>query len=686
MKGNYQRSAKGAVLVVSLLSSIMILYKARKRISFDLAQYFSTCTKGPPKLSKKPQYVGFGDIEGFNRGSDPMVPPVYLKDDYYYVRDDKRENKLVINHLHLENKYTNGQLKHLKESRENLYKELLSHVQETDDSYPYPYGAYEYYSRTVEGKSYTIYCRKQNKVEEVILDVNELAVGKKHCQVGCVSPSPDHSILAFSEDAKGYETYQGYFVNLKTKQTLEDRLENISSRVVWGYDNKTVYYATMDDAHRTNKIWRHTMGTSSTSDECLYEENDEVFGASFGKSDSGDYLIVGSSSSETSEFYYLDLKVPNATLTLVEKRTPGVEYSVDHHGNHFYIVTNKDKAINFKLMKTPIASPSAKNWVDVMPYGATRKTDYIKCFKTFFAIFGREEGTSQIWILPVKGEKGPNVDLMHRISFDESSYDVYASVNKEFNTTKLRFCYTSLTTPVNTFDYDVKTKKKKLLKERPCPNYDRSLYATEKLTVPSSDGQAQIPMSMIYRKDKVGTGPRPLHLYGYGSYEICIDPGFQTSILPLLDHGVTYVIAHIRGGGEMGRTWYEDAKYLTKKKTFEDFVSCAQHLVDTKITAPHLMTCEGRSAGGLLMGAVLNMRPDLFKASIAGVPFVDVMNSMCDSTIPLTTGEWEEWGNPNSRKYFDYMLSYSPYENVKPQAYPNMLVTSGLYDPRVAYW
>ncbi|KAG2519631.1 hypothetical protein BBI17_009448 [Phytophthora kernoviae] len=605
----------------------------------------------PPMLEKRPKMVPFGAVNGQNRGPNPMKPILYLEDPYSYVRDDSRKNEEVLEHLRKENAYTDLKTKHLANVRANIYDELLSHVQETDEDYPYPHGPYLYYNRTVKGSSYTYHCRKAksaNASEELLLDENEIAKGKNHCDVSSVSPSPDHRYLAYMVDFNGYETYTGFVKDLKTGEMLPDRIENISS-LRWGKDASVLYYATQDEAHRQNKLWRHTMGSKDT-DELLYTEDNDIYSAYFQKSRSGKYMFLMSSSSETSEVSFIDLDNPSQPPQMIAKREKGLIYGVDHYDDCFYIVTNKDKATNFKLMKTPVASPSPEHWEDVFPYDESIKVDDIDCFKNFMVMEGRQGGYSQLWIIRTEGG---NKHSRHQIAFRESSYTVSGSINRDFDTDKFRFVYSSMTTPWTTFDYDINTRESTLLKEKPCPNYDRSLYKSERLEVKASDG-TMVPISLVYRADLRSQDRQPLHLYGYGSYEIPIDPSFVSSILPLLDRGVIYAIAHIRGGGEMGRT-------------------CK-------------MTCEGRSAGGLLMGAVLNMRPDLFTAAIAGVPFVDVMNTMSDASIPLTTGEWEEWGNPNEKAYFEYMLSYSPYENVKQQAYPNMLITSGLYDPRVAYW
>ncbi|KAG7388280.1 hypothetical protein PHYPSEUDO_012806 [Phytophthora pseudosyringae] len=619
----------------------------------------------PPVLEKRSKMVPFGAVAGQNRGSIPMTPILYLEDPYFYVRDDSRKNEEVLEHLRKENEYTDIKTKHLANVRVNIYDELLSHVQETDEDYPYPHGPYLYYNRTVKGSSYAYHCRKsktKNAPEELLLDENAVAKGHNHCQVASVSPSPDHRYLAYMVDFSGYETYTAYVKDLQTGELLPDRIENISS-LRWGKDASVLYYATQDEAHRQDKLWRHKMG-SKDADELLYTEDDEIYSAYFQKARSGKYMFLLSSSSETSEVSFIDFDNPLEPPQLIAKREKGLIYGVDHFANSFYIVTNKDKATNFKLMRTPVSSPSPKHWVDVFPYDENIKVDDIDCFKNFMVMEGRQGGYSQLWIIVPDGD---NKHARHQITFKESSYTVSGSVNRDFDTDKYRFIYSSMTTPWTTFDYDVNSRESKLLKEKPVLNYDRSLYKTERLEATASDG-TMVPISLVYRSDMRSQDRQPLHLYGYGSYEIPIDPSFVSSILPLLDRGVIYAIAHIRGGGEMGRT------------------CCAEHLVSAGYTSPSKMTCEGRSAGGLLMGAVLNMRPDLFTAAIAGVPFVDVMNTMSDASIPLTTGEWEEWGNPNEKAYFEYMLSYSPYENVRQQAYPNVLVTSGLYDPRVAYW
>ncbi|KAF0685244.1 Aste57867_22835 [Aphanomyces stellatus] len=643
----------------------------------------------PPVLEKRPKMVPFGKVPGQNRGEQPMEPIIYLEDPYYYVRDDSRKNTEILDHLKAENAYAKAAMAHLEGAQGELYKELLSHVQETDEMVPYPHGEYLYYTRTEEGKAYRIHCRKPRSggsaKETVLLDVNVLAEGQAHCDVGSVDASPDHNLVAYSVDFTGYETYDIYLKDLATN-TVTKVIEGCDGGFEWGTDRSTLFYVTQDDAHRSFKVWSHKLGTSQTDDVCWFTEDDEMYGCGVHKTRSERYMIISTGSSETSEAHVMDLENPDAGFVPIAPRQQGVMYEVSHWNDEFLISTNRDSAANFKLMSVPCAAVLNESgdaaWTTVFAYDPNVKVDGVSCFKSYFALFGRQDGLTQLWIC----SRTTNGTLTkQRLDMPEAMYTLGGATNMEYDSDVHRYTYCSMTTPVQTLEYNTKTKTTTCLKETPVPNYDRTLYHCERVDATAEDGTI-IPMSMVYRKDLKKDGPQALHLYGYGSYEIPIDPDFRISNLPLLDRGVIYVIAHIRGGGENGRTWYEAAKYLTKKRTFTDFIACAEHLVTSKYTTPSQMTCEGRSAGGLLMGAVLNLRPDLFKGAIAGVPFVDVMNSMCDSTIPLTTGEWAEWGNPNEMTYFQSMLEYSPYENVKAQAYPNILVTSGLYDPRVAYW
>ncbi|KAF0713980.1 hypothetical protein As57867_004105, partial [Aphanomyces stellatus] len=642
----------------------------------------------PPVLEKRPKMVPFGKVPGQNRGEQPMEPIIYLEDPYYYVRDDSRKNTEILDHLKAENAYAKAAMAHLEGAQGELYKELLSHVQETDEMVPYPHGDYLYYTRTEEGKAYRIHCRKPRGSpapmdEMILLDVNELANGQAHCDLDEVDPSPDHNILGYSVDFTAYETYDIYFKDLSTN-TVTKVIEKCNGSFEWGLDSTTIFYVTQDAAHRSYKVWSHRVGTPQAKDVCWHTETDEMFSTGVYKSQSGRFMCISSHSKVSSEIRVMDLTQPDAGFVTVAPRAKDVKYSVRHWEDEFLITTNRDGAVNFKLMSVPVSAVLRQEeaaWTPVFDYDPNVKVGLVRCFKSFFTLSGRQDGLTQVWI----GSKTRAGWEKTQLTMPEAMYSLGGATNKEYETDVFRFTYSSMTTPSQTMEYNTKAKTTACLKETPVPNYDRTLYHCERVDATAQDGTI-IPMSMVYRKDLKKDGPHALHLYGYGSYEHAIEPTFRSAILPLLDRGVIYVLAHIRGGGENGRTWYESAKYLTKINTFTDFIACAEHLVATKYTTPRQMTCEGRSAGGLLMGAVLNMRPDLFQAAIAGVPFVDVMNTISDATVPLTTGEWAEWGNPNEMQYFAYMLQYSPYENVKAQNYPNMLVTGGLFDPRVPYW
>ncbi|KAA8492595.1 Protease 2 [Porphyridium purpureum] len=645
----------------------------------------------PPIAEKKPAQVLFGKVAGENRGESPMDPPRVRMDDYFWMRDDKRKDPKVIRHLQLENAYTKYATKHLEAERKALYEEMLSHVQETDESVPYRHGQYMYYHRNVKGLSYDINARKRvgSEAEEIVLDENELAKGLSHCDVRALEPSPDHTLVAYSLDNMGYETYKIYFKDLATGKLLNDRIDrDTTGSVTWGINNDVVFYTTQDEAHRSYKVWMHRLGTDCATDVELFAEPDEEFSATYFKSRSGKYLFVGSQSTDTSEWWYLDLSTvrpdQKPELVCMQARRDTIEYDPDHWNNErFLIVTNQDAAKNFKVMFCSIAAPSSAYWKDLFPYDPSIKVDGLSVFEDFIVMRGRQGGYRQLWFM---NSKDP-ANTRYVLDLPEKAHVVGPGVNKEFTTSVFRFSYSSMTTPRQTWDYDVVSKARTLLKEQPVPHFDRSLYSSERLYAAAPDG-TQVPMSMVYRTDKMKKGDAsPLFLYGYGSYELSIDPSFDAKYLPLLDRGVIVVLAHVRGGGEQGYTWYDPgARYLTKANTFTDFIACAEHLIREKYTEPSKLAIEGRSAGGLLIGAVLNMRPDLFAVAIAGVPFVDVMNTMSDSTIPLTTGEWRAWGNPNSAEFYEYMLSYSPYDNIARQKYPSLLVTGGLYDPRVAFW
>ena len=654
----------------------------------------------PPIATQKPHKVPFGAVEGENRGEKPFKDVRYRDDPWFWLRDDTRKDEAVLGHLRVENAHTEEKTKHLQKFHTKLYDEHIGHLKETDEDPAYPYGNYFYYTRTEKGLSYKIHCRKEasnfqtfskgDVKEEVTLDENKLAEGHSQCVVRSVKPSPDHTILGYAVDFTGNETYTIHIKNLKTGEELPDQVEGVHGGLTWGKDNSTFYYVTEDAAKRPYKLWKHVMGTKQADDVCLYTEDDELYCVSAGKTKDGRYLFAGSFSTETYEFWYMDLHASDPKLAPIQKREYGLRYDIEHVNGRFLIWTNMNDAVNNRLMTTPVEKPGKENWEEVIPYDATRKIDDVEVFKTYIALDGRQDGLTQVWTMALEnGEIRPGLDasMLKKIKWADEIYSCGLSVNKVHDTTLLRVSYSSLTTPEKWEDYDVSTGTFSLIKQKEVLKFDGSLYTAKRIFAKANDG-TKIPMSMVHKKDvDLSTGSKPAMLYGYGSYGICVDPGFDRRIIPYLDRGMVYVIAHIRGGGEMGRYWYEEqGKYLNKRNTFSDFINCAEHLFENNITSPDQMAIEGRSAGGLLMGAVLNMRPDICKIAIAGVPFVDIMNTMSDPSIPLTTGEWEEWGNPNEAKFFDYMLSYSPYDNIREQPYPNILITCGLHDPRVAYW
>eukprot|EP00903_Cladosiphon_okamuranus_P021564 g19826.t1 len=623
-----------------------------------------------------------------------MDPPLERVDEYFWMRDDKRESKEVLGHIKKENDYTEEKMSHLKGLREDLYKEFLGHMKETDTEVPYQHGPYFYYTRSVKGKPYKIHCRSKELggEEQVVLDENVQAEGADYCDIADVSPSPGgHDLAAYAADMTGYETYDVRFRDVATGKDLDDVIAKTSGDVCWGADATTVFYTTQDDEHRPHKLWLHTLGTPQAEDVLLYTEDDQLMWMGIGKTDSERFLTMNVGSKTTSEIRFIDLQgVQGAeahrglSLNTLAARTEGVRYGAEHWGDDFYMVTNKDGCKNSKLVKAPISSPGSENWIDVTPYDPAVCLKGILCFKNHIVLTGRENGLAQLWIRDMR------TGGSHRLEHPEQAYATYSTCNMVFDTSTLRFGYQSMVSPRAVFDYDMDTKVRTLLKEKEVPGYDRSMYTCERTAVKARDG-VEVPMSMVYRKDLYPDGlagkKAPCMLYGYGSYGASIEPTFDFTRLSFLNRGMVYVIAHIRGGGEMGRPWYEDGgKYLTKRNTFQDFVDCAEHLVTEGVTSPKGLAVCGRSAGGLLIGNVVNMRPDLFAAAVADVPFVDLMNSMADPSIPLTITEWEEWGNPNEHKFHEYMLSYSPYDNVRHQPYPAMLVTGGLNDPRVAYW
>ena len=673
---------------------------------------------GAPVAEKKPHEVWFGaPLEGakgadLNKGEGAMAQRKVLTDPYYWLRDDAREDPKILGHLRAENAFSEGATAHLAELRSELYEEMLSHIKETDSSAGYDSGPYTYYSRTVEGKGYTIHCRRPRgapesaEAETVLLDENEVAARNtesSQTNVGDVEESPSHRLLAYTVDTSGYETYELRFVDLETGEELPDVIKDVDSGVEWSRDDSHIYYRKMDAQHRPHQVWRHRLGAPASQDELLFQEDDELFWVSLEKTLDSEYILINSASTETSEVLQVKLSDARPTAAPVAPRRPGVLYGVDHRRGTFYIVTNEGGHKNFRLLTAPADAPQPENWTPMLDAGGAgvlddgsdmspgaRTLSSVACFDGFLAASGRAGGYSRVWVLPIAGGKGSaanTAEEMVEVAPPESAGSLSLGSNAEFSADALRLGYTSMVTPDAVLDYAVASGELSTVKETEVPGYEKGLYATEVLHAESFDGQ-RVPVTLLYRRDRRRAGePMPLHLYGYGSYGICCDPDFRASRLALLDRGVAFAVAHVRGGGEMGRCWYEQmGKYLSKRNTFLDFVSCAEHLHAAGWGGPRRTSIEGRSAGGLLVGAVLNMRPDLFQAAVAGVPFVDCMVTMRDASIPLTVGEWEEWGNPNVAKYFHYMKSYSPMENVDRQHYPHVLATAGLHDPRVAYW
>ncbi len=569
---------------------------------------------------------------------------------------------------------------HTKPLREELYQEILGRIQETDLSVPVKHDDYFYYTRTEEGKAYSIQCRKHGSLdgpEEILLDANLLAEKQKYFRLGNFAVSPDHRLLAYSTDLEGDEAYTIQVKNLETGELLPDRIANTYYTLEWANDNRTFFYTVLDETKRPYRAYRHELG--AVSDTLVYQEDDGRFELGLGKTRSRRFLFIEISSPLTSELRYLEAADALGEFRVMLPRRQGVEYDGSHHGEYFYIRTN-DGAKNFRLMRIGVANPSIENWHEVIPARADVTIEGVDSFEDHLAIYERERGLEKICIRDGLGA------FSHYIDFPEPVYTVAASGNAEYKTNLLRFNYTSLVTPMSVFDYNVRTRQRELKKQYEVRGgYDATQYQSERIFAKAPDG-VEVPISLVYRKGFQLNGSSALLLYGYGAYGHSIDPRFSSDRLSLLDRGLVFAIAHIRGGAELGEVWHDQGKLLQKKNTFSDFIACAEHLIAARYTSSDHLAIMGGSAGGLLMGAVLNMRPELFHAAIAKVPFVDTLNTMLDPTLPLTMSEYEEWGNPEDKEYYNYIRSYSPYDNVTAREYPKMLVTAGLNDPRVSYW
>jgi oligopeptidase B len=601
-----------------------------------------------------------------------------MTDDYFWLRE--KTNPEVIAHLEAENKYAEAMMKPTAALQDKLYKEMVGHIKETDVSVPYRWGNYFYYTRTEQGKQYPINCRKKGDLdakEEVVLDQNELAKGLKFFNVGAFVPSDDGNLLAYSTDTTGYRQYKLQIKELRTGQILPEIFERVGN-VAWATDNKTIFFTTEDAVtKRSDKFFRHVLGSDKT--DLVFEEKDELFDIGAGRSRDKAVILLGSESKTSTEWRYLPATEPTAELKIISPREADHEYDVDHRGDLFYIRTNKG-AKNFRVVTAPVSNPSQANWKELIAHRPEVKVEDIDLFAGHLVLSEWEKGLQKIEILDFQTNK------RHRVEFPEPVYSAAVAQNREFTTPIVRYNYQSLVTPSSVFDYNMNTRKATLLKETEVPGgFDKNNYKSERLFATANDG-TKVPLSVVYRKDTRLDGSAPLLLYGYGSYGISIAPNFNSNRLTLLDRGVIYVIAHIRGGGELGEEWRQEGRMMKKMNTFTDFIASAEFLVKNKYTSSDRLVIQGGSAGGLLMGAVVNLRPDLFKAVVAQVPFVDVLNTMLDASLPLTTSEYIEWGNPNEKAAYEYMKQYSPYDNVGRKNYPSMLVKVSLNDSQVPYW
>lgn len=602
-------------------------------------------------------------------------------DPYFWMRE--RENPEVISYLEAENTYLDAALRDTSALQEKLYEECIARIKQDDTTVPYRDNGYIYFKRFEEGQQYGIFCRRKDKpnaTDEVMLDVNKLANGHAFCSVFGVKVNETNDLVAFSIDTVGRRLFSIRVKDLRTGDMLDVNIPNVSGNFVWAKDGKTIFYTRQDpQTLRWYQVFRHTLGTDPDDDVLVFEEKDDTFRCSLRRSRSREYIFIDSQQTLSSESRYLDAAQPKGEFQVVIPRRRDHEYSVDHLGEHFYIRTNDD-AQNFRLVKTPVSSTQKNDWEELIPHRAQVLLQNFNLFEDYLVVQERRDGLTRLRILPWSGQEE------HEVDFGEPAYFAFTAPTPDVDSSVLRYAYTSLTTPWSTFDYDMKTREKKLLKQQPVlGDFDRSNYQTERVLATVRDG-AKVPITFVYRKGFERDGKSPCLLQGYGSYGATEDPMFQSELFNLIDRGFVFAIAHIRGGQIYGRPWYEDGKLLNKKNTFYDFIDCGEFLIQEKIADPNRLFAKGGSAGGLLMGAVINMQPELFKGVIAGVPFVDVLTTMLDDSIPLTTAEYDEWGNPHEKKYYDYIKSYSPYDNVTPQPYPHLLVTSGLHDSQVQYW
>ncbi|MGB0255370.1 MAG: S9 family peptidase, partial [Flavobacteriaceae bacterium] len=604
-------------------------------------------------------------------------------DPYYWLNE--RDNADVIQYLEDENAYTKAVLKPTEKLQKDLFEEMKGRIKEDDSSVPYFLNEYWYIQRYETGKDYPIYTRKHKTLEakeEILLDVNELAKDLAYCQVSGLSVSPDNTKLAYGIDTLSRRIYTIKIKDLSTGELLEDEIKGVSSYAAWAADSSTFFYTAKDEETlRTDRIFRHELGQKQNMDSLVFEEKDETFYTFVYPSKSRKYIMIGSTSTMTSEYQFLPSENPTADFTIVQKRERGLEYSVAHFEDDFYISTNVDGSTNFKLMKTPTTAPSKENWVDVLPHREDVLLEDVELFSEFMVVAERKNGLLQLRVMRWDGTEDYYLD------FESETYTASLSTNLDFDAHVFRYNFSSLTTPSSVIDYDTKTKTKEVKKEQEVlgDTFDKKNYTAERLWATADDG-TKVPISLVRHVDTKLSQDTPLLQYGYGSYGNTIDPYFSSVRLSLLDRGFVFAIAHIRGGQYLGRPWYEDGRLLSKKNSFTDFISCSKFLIEKGYTSSEHLYAMGGSAGGLLMGAVMNMAPELYRGVVAAVPFVDVVTTMLDDSIPLTTGEYDEWGNPNEKVYYEYIKSYSPYDNIREVSYPNTLITTGLHDSQVQYW
>ena len=612
-------------------------------------------------------------------------------DNYYWLKE--RDNPEVIEYLKAENAYEEAMMKHTELLQNQLFNEIVSRIKQDDMSVPVKHKGYWYYTRYEEGMEYPLYCRKavvipseakpseeSHVAEQILLDGYEMSKGYSYFDVGGYSISPDNSLIAYSIDTVSRRQYQIFFKEIATGKMFSEVIQNTSGNMVWANDNKTIFYSVKDESLRSCRIMRHELGADPKDDVEVYYEADATFYAFVSKTKSDKFILIILESTLTSEIRYIDADNPKDEFKIVQKRQHDLLYGVGHYDEYFYILTNADGAKNYKLMRTPVNATEKENWEEVVAHRDDVLIEDFDLFSEFLVLEERSKGLVNLRVISWDGKND------YYINFGEPAYTVETSANPEFGTHLLRYVYTSMTTPASVYQYDMEKKTSELLKRQEIVGgYEPSDYVTERLYAPAKDG-VLVPISLVYKKGLVKNGENPLVLYGYGSYGNSMDAYFSTARLSLLDRGFVWAITHVRGGEEMGRWWYEDGKLLKKKNTFTDFIACAEFLINQGFTNAGKMFAMGGSAGGLLVGAVANMAPQLFRGIVANVPFVDVVTTMLDDSIPLTTGEYDEWGNPNEKEYYDYILSYSPYDNVEAKDYPAMLVSTGLHDSQVQYW